>query len=243
MSAVEALYLDMQCDYHLVQDTCPGEKSRAHVPALTPEGFIQWAIVLIRAFPEQEASRLARVITDLPLEAVREDPELESGPRERLPRQISKHLFPRQPNESALKLVTESIREWERRAGADRPPHFSRSTSHRGSARVVQNPPPPLVHSDAKSREEHLNRSGRDWKEQGVAEVPRPKRPSPEREGRSSKYERSHDRQESPKQSKRYNSGDSRDAEGDRHRPDRRWTIDGSDGSRHRRREGRSSRS
>lgn len=249
MRALETLYLDMQCDYHLVQDSSPGTKERPYIPALTPEGFVQWMIVIIRAFPDQEASRLCRVIADLPLEAVPEDPEDESGSRERLPRQISKHLFPSQPNEGALQLVTEAIRVWKHSVGSERqPPPLSRSASSTARSNAGQNLAPPLIHSDPKSREEHLSRYRRDRDSDVVVEVPRSKRGTLDRratdagDDRSSRYVKSYSRQESPRRPKKFERDDSREPERGMYRKDRRWTMDGSEGTRYRKRDGRGSR-
>ncbi|TQW00329.1 hypothetical protein IF1G_00260 [Cordyceps javanica] len=238
MSNLEKLYLSLQCDFHLVQDNLPGPKKWPCIPALTPEGFVQWNVMLIRAYPDQEAARLARVFADVPLEAVPEDPSLEYDDQRarRLPRQISRHLFPSEPNPSELQLLTGAIRDWKQAApGPDRPP----------PAQVVQNPPPPLIHSDARSRQEHLNRCRRDYESEAAVLVPQGSRRmgAEEREGRSSRYAKPHARPESPRRgSKRYERRDSKEFERDRRRGDRRWSADSYEESRYRRREPRGSR-
>ncbi|KAJ6788309.1 hypothetical protein PWT90_05121 [Aphanocladium album] len=226
MHNLEQLYLDVQCDYHLVQDNAPGRKDHPYIPALTPEGFVQWTVMLMRAFPSHEATRLSRVIVDLPLEAVTKDPLAEPERRERLPRQISRHLFPIEPNRDAAQLVERAMQ-----AAAG------------GRAPVVQSPPPPpLIHSDARSRQEHLNRCRRDYESDMMMDVPRPKRMSPEREGRSSRYVRSHMRQESPRREKRLERRDNREPERERPLRDRGMSLDGYDDARYRRRDRRGSR-
>lgn len=236
MLSLEKLYGNLQCAYHLVQDKSPGDKARPYIPALTPDGFVKLMILLIRAFPDQESSRLSRVICDLPLEAVPNDWMAETGTRERLPRQISKHLFPAQHNENALQLLTGAVRA------------CKQATSRNSSSppRNTQNAPPPLIHSDARSRQEHLSRYARDRGE-AVVEVPRPLRSSPDRrptdsrDERSSRYTRSHARQESPRRRRHERSG-SREPERERHRRDRRWTMDSTEEGRHRHRDERGSR-
>ncbi|KAJ3488674.1 hypothetical protein NLG97_g6156 [Lecanicillium saksenae] len=226
MHILEQLYLDVQCDYHLVQDNATGRKERPYIPALTPEGFVQWTVVLMRAFPSHEAARLSRVIAELPLEAVANDPLAEPERRERLPRQISRRLFPIEPNRDAAQVVSRAMQA----ATGARP-------------QVVQNPPPPpLIHSDARSRQEHLNRCRRDYDGEMMMDVPRPKRTSPERESGSSRYNRSYARQESPRREKRPERRDTREPEREKPRRDRGLSLDGYDDVRYRRRDRRGSR-
>ncbi|KAJ4151024.1 hypothetical protein LMH87_011744 [Akanthomyces muscarius] len=256
MRSLEDLYADMKCHYHLVKDDPSDPKERACIPALTPDGFVMWTLKLICAYPDQEAARLARVIADVPLDAVSEDPSLEcEGQRTRLPRQISRHLFPAEPDPDVLHLVTRAVRSWKHDTpGSDRPPPPSpplpHATSCTGGGRIAQvivqshsALPPPLIHSDARSRQEHLNRCRRDYESEVEIVVPGAR--NPDREGcRSSRYTRVHTRQESPRRSsKRYTrrSGD-KESERDRRRGDRRWSDDGYEESRCRRREGRGSR-
>ncbi|OAQ97066.1 hypothetical protein LLEC1_00952 [Akanthomyces lecanii] len=254
MRSLEDLYADTKCHYHLVKDDPSDPKERACIPALTPDGFVMWTLRLICAYPDQEAARLARVIADVPLDAVPEDPSLEcKDQRTRLPRQISRHLFPAEPDPDVLHLVTRAVRSWKHDTpGSERPLPLSHATSCAGGGGgrvahvIVQNPstlPPPLVHSDARSRQGHLNRCRRDY--ENDVEIVVPGARSTERDGcRSSRYTRAHAKQESPRRSsKRYTrrSGD-KESDRDRHRGDRRWGDDGYDESRCRRREGSGSR-
>lgn len=253
MRSLEDLYADMKCHYHLVKDDPSDPKERACIPALTPDGFVMWTLKLICAYPDQEAARLARVIAEVPLDAVPEDPSLECADlRTRLPRQISRHQFPAEPDPDVLHLVTRAVRNWKHDTpGSDRlPPSLLPQTTSCGGGRtaqmIVQNPstlPPPLIHSDSRSRQEHLNRCRRDYESE--AEIVVPGAGSPDREGcRSSRYTRAHARQESPRRSsKKYTrrSGD-KESERDRRRGDRRWSDDGYEELRCRRREGKKSR-
>ncbi|KAM3510131.1 hypothetical protein MY10362_000170 [Beauveria mimosiformis] len=266
MSRLEKLYLSLQCDFHLVQASSPGPKKWPCIPALTPEGFVQWNVMLIRAFPDQEAARLARIFADIALEAAPEDPSMEcssgssssSSSSARLPRQISRHLLPAEANLDEVHLVMSAIRDWRHATSPDSRPS---APARAGTGSGGQNPPP-LIHSDSRSRQEHLHRCRRDY-ENEAAEIVVPHGSSSssssssskrgdERDGRSStRYVKSHSaRPESPRRgSKRYvvrrdgkESERERERERERRRGDRRWSDDGQEESRYRRREGRTSR-
>ncbi|KAH8720375.1 hypothetical protein HC256_000771 [Beauveria bassiana] len=261
MSRLEKLYLSLQCDFHLVQASSPGPKKWPCIPALTPEGFVQWNVMLIRAFPDQEAARLGRIFADIALEAAPEDPSVEYSSEQqrggaRLPRQISRHLLPAEANLDEVHLVTSAIRDWRHATSPDsRPSAPARAATGSGG----QNQPP-LIHSDSRSRQEHLHRCRRDY-ENEVAEIVVPHGSSnssskrrEERDGRSyTRYVKLHNaRPESPRRaSKRYvvrrdgkESEREREweRERERRRGDRRWSDDGGEESRYKRREGRTSR-
>lgn len=61
------------------------------VPALTPVGFAQWTTIRILSYPDEEARRLEKVVQALPIDA---DGSIVDGKPERLPKQISRCLFP-----------------------------------------------------------------------------------------------------------------------------------------------------
>lgn len=84
-----------------------------HIPSLTPSGFEKWMVCQITAFPEQEAQRLGRVIADLPI--IADGSFLDDKP-ERLPRQLSRHLFPAEHNSIAHNLVLDVMATWIRNA-------------------------------------------------------------------------------------------------------------------------------
>ncbi|KAM3445668.1 hypothetical protein MY3296_010166 [Beauveria thailandica] len=114
--SLETLYLELQCDYHLVQATGARPRRAASVPALTPQGFAHWSTLILGAFPGNEARRLQDVVADLPLEAVPQGPGQGHGqssgppcPRERLPRRISRCLFPDRANPDILRLVLRAL--------------------------------------------------------------------------------------------------------------------------------------
>lgn len=248
MRNLETLYLDLQCEHHLVQDLpATGAKSRAFIPGLTPDGFVKWALFLIRSFPEQEASRLGAIVSALPLEAVSAD-----GGSERLPRQISRRLLPEKPHDDALRLLTQSVQYWCKATGGNSQRKESDATvSYRRSS-----------HSREEREERERDRDRHRYRDV-VVEVPSSRRrrdvespPSPrDREqsrssryplegadDRSGRYYKSYRRESSPRRSKRYERDGRDDGSGSGRR--RRWTLDGSEAGRmpSRRRESRSGR-
>ncbi|EGX96403.1 hypothetical protein CCM_01059 [Cordyceps militaris CM01] len=225
---LEKLYLGLQCDFHLVQGDSPGTRHRPYIPALTPEGFVQWTVMLIRAYPEQEFARLSRVFEEMALEAVPEVPSraCDDQRSRRLPRQISRHLFPAEPNVGELQLTTRAFLEW-----------------HRSPDR------PALIHSNSRNRQEqHLHSSGRDYETEPtqVVVLPHGRITAEDREGRSSRYSKPHrgDRGESPRRSsKRYDGRrDGKDSDRDRRHGEPKYNARSLDESRHRRRDARGSR-
>ncbi|KAK0706394.1 hypothetical protein B0T26DRAFT_452095 [Lasiosphaeria miniovina] len=91
---VADLYHQLGCEYYLV----PAEaQCRPTMPGLTMRGFAQWMTWTIRAYPDEEARRLARAVSALPFNAE----SLLDGKPERLPKQISRHLLPEKPNQDA----------------------------------------------------------------------------------------------------------------------------------------------
>lgn len=101
--ALARLYQDLGCQYFLVpSDT----RSRPAVPGLTPTGFAHWLIIMIQAYPDEEAKRLDSIVSALPIEAE----SLLDGKSERLPKQISRYLFPETSVRKSQKLVDEAVR-------------------------------------------------------------------------------------------------------------------------------------
>lgn len=103
--ALESLYEDLGCQYFLVQ---ADDRSRHTVPALTPQGFMQWLVTMIQAYPEEEARRLDKVVSALPIEA---DSLLDGRP-ERLPKQISRYLLPKEPVRKTKRLVDDAVNDF-----------------------------------------------------------------------------------------------------------------------------------
>ncbi|KAK0634985.1 hypothetical protein B0T17DRAFT_514899 [Bombardia bombarda] len=83
------VYHTLGCEYYLIPATAG---ARPSVPALTARGWAQWAIIAIRASPDKEAARLAKVVAALPVEA--ESLLDGTGRLERMPKGISRHLLP-----------------------------------------------------------------------------------------------------------------------------------------------------
>ncbi|GJD01804.1 hypothetical protein ColKHC_10629 [Colletotrichum higginsianum] len=103
LKRIEFLYQDLDCQYHLVQ---AAPRSHPHVPGLTPVGFAKWMISNILAYPDPEARRLHAVMSALPVNA---DGPLLDGKPERLPRQLSRHLFPESHDRKLRKILDEAV--------------------------------------------------------------------------------------------------------------------------------------
>lgn len=103
--ALASLYDDMGCQYFLVK---ADDRSRPSVPSLTPAGFVHWLIMMIQAYPDEEAKRLDKVVSALPIEA----DSLLDGKPERLPKQISRYLLPEKPLKAQQRLVDEVVKDF-----------------------------------------------------------------------------------------------------------------------------------
>lgn len=103
--ALESLYEDLGCQYFLVQ---ADDRSRHCVPALTPQGFMQWLTTMIQAYPDEEAKRLDKVVSALPIEA----DSLLDGKPERLPKQISRYLLPPESIRKTKRLVDDAMNDF-----------------------------------------------------------------------------------------------------------------------------------
>ncbi|POS78875.1 hypothetical protein DHEL01_v202721 [Diaporthe helianthi] len=103
--ALESLYEDLGCQYFL---TPADNRSRPSVPGLTPAGFKHWLVSFVQAYPDEEAKRLDKVVSALPIEA----DSLLDGKRERLPKQISRYLLPEKPVRKMQKMVDEAMRDF-----------------------------------------------------------------------------------------------------------------------------------
>ncbi|KAJ0162241.1 hypothetical protein CTA2_4870 [Colletotrichum tanaceti] len=103
LKRVEFLYQDLDCQYHLVQ---AAPRSHPNVPGLTPIGFAKWMISNILAYPDPEARRLHAVMSALPVNA---DGPLLDGKPERLPRQLSRHLFPESHDRKLRRILDEAV--------------------------------------------------------------------------------------------------------------------------------------
>ncbi|KAJ3950631.1 uncharacterized protein N0V96_001781 [Colletotrichum fioriniae] len=103
LERIEFLYQDLDCQYHLVQ---AAPRSHPNIPGLTPAGFAKWMISNILAYPDLEARRLHAIMTALPINA--DGPLLNDKP-ERLPRQLSRHLFPEIHDKKVRKITDEAM--------------------------------------------------------------------------------------------------------------------------------------
>lgn len=103
--ALESLYEDLGCQYFLAP---ADSRSRPSVPSLTPAGFKHWLVSFVQAYPDEEAKRLDKVVSALPIEA----DSLLDGKPERLPKQISRYLLPEKPVRKVQKIVDEAMRNF-----------------------------------------------------------------------------------------------------------------------------------
>ncbi|OIW27404.1 hypothetical protein CONLIGDRAFT_633761 [Coniochaeta ligniaria NRRL 30616] len=102
---VEDMYQDLGCEYYLIPKDA---KSRPSIAALTPSGFAKWMTANILAYPDPEAKRLNQIVSELPINA--DGPW--DGITERLPKQISRHLFPDKPERKARRLLDDVIHDY-----------------------------------------------------------------------------------------------------------------------------------
>jgi hypothetical protein len=72
------------------------------IPSLTLVGFAHWRTVFLLAYPEEESRRLEKVVLEMPIDF---DGALVDGKRERLPKQISRHLLPEKEDCDAKMLL------------------------------------------------------------------------------------------------------------------------------------------
>ncbi|KAI8177960.1 hypothetical protein K4K51_004995 [Colletotrichum sp. SAR 10_75] len=105
LERIEYLYQDLDCQYHLVQSTT-NPKSKPNVPGLTPIGFAKWMVSNILAYPDPEARRLHTIMSSLPINA---DGPLVDGKAERLPKQLSRHLFPEHHDKKTRSILDEAM--------------------------------------------------------------------------------------------------------------------------------------
>lgn len=104
--ALATLYEDLGCQYFLAP---ADHRSRPAVPSLTPDGFKHWLITMIQAYPDEEVRRLDKVVSALPIEA----DSLLDGKAERLPKQISRYLFPKEPLRKSRRLVDDVMADFQ----------------------------------------------------------------------------------------------------------------------------------
>ncbi|KAF9877830.1 hypothetical protein CkaCkLH20_04965 [Colletotrichum karsti] len=103
LERIEFLYQDLDCQYHLVQNT---PRSHPNVPGLTPVGFAKWMVSNILAYPDPEARRLHAIMSSLPINS---DGPFVDGKAERLPKQLSRHLLPEHHDKKVRKILDEAV--------------------------------------------------------------------------------------------------------------------------------------
>lgn len=137
--ALAALYDDLECQYFLVP---AASGSYPTVPSLTPRGFAHWLITMLQSYPNEEARRLNHVVATLPIEVTSHTSSPSSlhvdGKAERLPKQVSRYLFPEQPLRKVRRDVDDALDTFskavEERVGAVQP-LLALAASRRGGVR------------------------------------------------------------------------------------------------------------
>ncbi|KAL0940932.1 uncharacterized protein CTRU02_203695 [Colletotrichum truncatum] len=128
LERIEFLYQDLDCQYYLTQSN---PRLRPNVPSLTPDGFAKWMVSNILAYPDPESRRLHAITSSLPLNADSPIVNGKDSKTERLPRQLSRHLFPEQHDKKVRKILDEAI--WDCLEDATPPlpsiPHATRPRS------------------------------------------------------------------------------------------------------------------
>ncbi|KAJ6440744.1 hydroxyproline-rich glycoprotein DZ-HRGP [Purpureocillium lavendulum] len=117
LHSLKCLYQDLRCNYYLLSS---GNGSRdcgqlPPIPGLTTDGFADWVANFMQATPDIEARRLARVVANLPIEVLPAGSASSSRRHtpERLPQQLSRHLFPSRPHDRLRQRVSNSVMEWD----------------------------------------------------------------------------------------------------------------------------------
>lgn len=162
----------------------PNSRVRPLIPALTPAGFVKWVIMSIYAYPDEEAQRLHAIMSLLPIDA-----EID-GQRERLPKQLSRHLLPARPDKTARRNLDEAVEDVLYERGAAKKARRASYGSTGVKARPVnrRSESEPLARGDRRRRDDddeapkkHVS-FGRPRPDGSGIAVPR--RPSSERAGR-----------------------------------------------------------
>ncbi|KAL2257361.1 hypothetical protein VTK26DRAFT_279 [Humicola hyalothermophila] len=161
-SKLADLYQQLGCEYYLVP---VDSKSRPTVPGLTPVGWTQWMTLAVRSYPDEESQRLAKVVAALPINAE----SLLDGKPERLPKQLSRHLLPAQPDRKARALfgdaltpALEALHLLPALNTSSRPPS-PRSRYRPSTATSPSSPPPsPRLGDKERDRDRDRGRSDRD---------------------------------------------------------------------------------
>jgi len=140
LQSLKCLYQDLRCDYYLLHGSSDPRDRGYHqdIPGLTTDGFADWMANFMQATPDIEARRLARVTASLPIEVPPVGSARPSSrhhhPPERLPRQLSRHLFPARPHERLRQRVSNSVMEWDQAMHGYAEPSSPSSSSRQGSS-------------------------------------------------------------------------------------------------------------
>ncbi|KZF20034.1 hypothetical protein L228DRAFT_34106 [Xylona heveae TC161] len=139
-SDISHLYRDLGCQHHLVQER---HDEAPHVPGLTPHGFERWMTLLIQVQPDDEHERLAKAVLNMPISNA-------DKPTERFPKEISRRLFPAEPDpqtrdrfERTVKINSESSRAPPKGSSSYESPLPPPPPRTSGEPKVKPVPPPP----------------------------------------------------------------------------------------------------
>ncbi|KAH6688600.1 hypothetical protein F5X68DRAFT_80908 [Plectosphaerella plurivora] len=124
LSDIGALYRDMECRHHLVQES---PRSRPNVPGLTVDGWATWIAANILAYPDQEHHRLNKMVADLSPLTIPDGPD---GELLTLPTTLPRHCFPatsdRKTRAELGKAIDYVLRDGEEAYVTSRPSRESR---------------------------------------------------------------------------------------------------------------------
>ncbi|KAK3704174.1 hypothetical protein LTR37_014014 [Vermiconidia calcicola] len=97
--SISMMYQKLLCQHHLIQDRYD---KAPWVPGLTPAGFDWFMTVLIQAHPDSEYERLAKAVMNMPISNA-------DNKSERFPKELSRRLFPAEPNIQAEQRLVSSL--------------------------------------------------------------------------------------------------------------------------------------
>lgn len=98
-ASISVMFRRLKCEHHLVQTQL---HEVPNVPALTPTGFETFLACLIQAHPDLEFERLSHAVRDMPISNA-------DYKTERFPKELSRRLFPAQPNPIAEQCIVASM--------------------------------------------------------------------------------------------------------------------------------------
>ncbi|KXL50364.1 hypothetical protein M433DRAFT_36116, partial [Acidomyces richmondensis BFW] len=98
-ASLSKVYQKLFCQHHLVQSQ---HHEMPAIPGLTPHGFECFMTLLIQAHPDIEYERLSQAAMNMPISNA-------DNMSERFPKELSRRLFPHQPNLQAEQRIVASL--------------------------------------------------------------------------------------------------------------------------------------